>query len=138
MKTEIKERILLKLLTVFVLLCIVGLTALTVCVAETQEGTATIGESGDVLFYILVALLVVAVIAICIVFRRSKRFVVKERERAAELNKETPPSKEIRVYDEEYVNAKSAADKAKRHVEELAKEESAHAVAQGATPEPKD
>ena len=112
MKDNVRERILVKLLAAFVLLCIVGLTLLTVCVAEVEEGTTTIGDSGDILFYIIVAALVVAVIAICVIFRRSKKFVIKERERAAELNKEIPPAKEIRVYDEEYVNAKDAQTRA--------------------------
>ena len=86
MKDNVRERILVKLLAAFVLLCIVGLTLLTVCVAEVEEGTTTIGDSGDILFYLIVAALVVAVIAICIIFRRSKKFVIKERERAAELS----------------------------------------------------
>lgn len=118
MKDNVRERILVKLLAAFVLLCIVGLTLLTVCVAEVEEGTTTIGDSGDILFYIIVAALVVAVIAICIVFRRSKKFVIKERERAAELNKEIPPAKEIRVYDEEYVNIKDARKKAEEGAED--------------------
>lgn len=112
MKDNVRERILVKLLAAFVLLCIVGLTLLTVCVAEVEEGTTTIGDSGDILFYIIVAALVVAVIAICVIFRRSKKFVIKERERAAELSKEIPPAKEIRVYDEEYVNANDARERA--------------------------
>lgn len=112
MKDNVRERILVKLLAAFVLLCIVGLTLLTVCVAEVEEGTTRIGDSGDILFYLIVAALVVAVIAICVIFRRSKKFVVKERERAAELSKEIPPAKEIRVYDEEYVNAKDARKRA--------------------------
>lgn len=112
MKDNVRERILVKLLAAFVLLCIVGLTLLTVCVAEVEEGTTRIGDSGDILFYIIVAALVVAVIAICVIFRRSKKFVVKERERAAELSKEIPPAKEIRVYDEEYVNANDARERA--------------------------
>lgn len=112
MKDNVRERILVKLLAAFVLLCIVGLTLLTVCVAEVEEGTTRIGDSGDILFYLIVAALVVAVIAICIIFRRSKKFVVKERERAAELSKEIPPAKEIRVYDEEYVNANDARERA--------------------------
>ena len=117
MKDNVRERILVKLLAAFVLLCIVGLTLLTVCVAEVEEGT-TIGDSGDILFYIIVAALVVAVIAICVIFRRSKKFVIKERERAAELNKEIPPAKEIRVYDEEYVNIKDARKKAEEGAED--------------------
>lgn len=112
MKDNVKERILVKLLAAFVLICIVALTLLTVCVAEVEEGTTRIGDSGDILFYIIVAALVVAVIAICIIFRRSKKFVVKERERAAELSKEIPPAKEIRVYDEEYVNANDSRKRA--------------------------
>ena len=112
MKDNVRERILVKLLAAFVLLCIVGLTLLTVCVAEVEEGTTRIGDSGDILFYLIVAALVVAVIAICVIFRRSKKFVVKERERAAELSKEIPPAKEIRVYDEEYVNANDARERA--------------------------
>ena len=112
MKDNVRERILIKLLAAFVLLCIVGLTLLTVCVAEVEEGTTRIGDSGDILFYLIVAALVVAVIAICVIFRRSKKFVVKERERAAELSKEIPPAKEIRVYDEEYVNANDARERA--------------------------
>lgn len=112
MKDNVRERILVKLLAAFVLLCIVGLTLLTVCVAEVEEGTTRIGDSGDILFYLIVAALVVAVIAICVIFRRSKKFVIKERERAAELNKEIPPAKEIRVYDEEYVNANDARERA--------------------------
>lgn len=112
MKDNVRERILVKLLAAFVLLCIVALTLLTVCVAEVEEGTTRIGDSGDILFYLIVAALVVAVIAICVIFRRSKKFVVKERERAAELSKEIPPAKEIRVYDEEYVNANDARERA--------------------------
>lgn len=112
MKDNVRERILVKLLAAFVLLCIVGLTLLTVCVAEVEEGTTRIGDSGDILFYLIVAALVVAVIAICVIFRRSKKFVVKERERAAELSKEILPAKEIRVYDEEYVNANDARERA--------------------------
>lgn len=104
---EIRQKILLKLLTAVVLVCTVALAAAGMCTAETEEG-ATIGDGGDILFYIIVAALVIAVIAICVIFRRSKKFVVKERERMAEINKEVPPAKEIRVYDEEYVNQLAA------------------------------
>ena len=69
-------------------------------------------------FEIFLAAAIVAVIAICIIFRRSKQFVIKERERAAELSKEIPPAKEIRVYDEEYVNIKDARKKAEEGAED--------------------
>lgn len=124
MKSDLKEKILTKLLTAFVLACLLALAWLgSVCIAETGDGTTRIGESGDILFYIIIAVLVVVLVAICVIFSKSKKFVIRERERINEINKEVPPAKEIRVYDEEYVKARDALKKAQSDQSEVPKED---------------
>lgn len=103
------KRLFAKMLTVLTLAVALAASCCGICVAESVSGT-TIGESGDVLFYILVGALVIAVIAICIIFSRSEKFVIKERERVTELNKEIPPAKEIRVTDAEDAAGRADAD----------------------------
>ena len=96
----VKERTMKKKLVFIAILSIVicVLTGST-CFAATETNVKPVDNMGDIFFYILAAALVVAVIAICIIFRYSKKFVVKERERLIEQIKEYIPAKEIRVTD---------------------------------------
>lgn len=72
----------------------------TTCFAATETNIKPVDNMGDIFFYILAAVLVIAVIAICVIFRYSKKFVIRERERLIEQKKEYVPAKEIRISDD--------------------------------------
>lgn len=88
-----------KLILILVLSVVVCLLAGTTCFAASETNVKPVENMGDIFFYILAAILVVAVIAICVIFRYSKKFVIKERERLIEQKKEYIPAKEIRIGD---------------------------------------
>ena len=96
----VKERTMKKkLVFIAILSIIVCALAGSTCFAATETNVKPGDNMGDIFFYILAAALVVAVIAICIIFRYSKKFVVKERERLIGQKKEYIPAKEIRITD---------------------------------------
>lgn len=88
-----------KLFLIATLSVVICLLAGTTCFAAEQTNVKPVENMGDIFFYILAAVLVVAVIAICIIFRYSKKFVIRERERLIEQKKEYVPAKEIRICD---------------------------------------
>lgn len=97
---NVKERAMKKkIVLTAILVVIVCVLAGSTCFAATETNVKPVDNMGDIFFYILAAILVVAVIAICVIFRYSKKFVVKERERLIEQKKEYVPAKEIRVTD---------------------------------------
>lgn len=55
---------------------------------------------GNILFYILLAVLVAVVIVICVLFTKSNRFKVKMRESIIEKNPEYEPPRIVKIYDE--------------------------------------
>lgn len=64
---------------------------------------------GNILFYILLAVLVAVVIIICVLFTKSSRFKVKMRESIIEKNPEYEPPRIVKIYDET-IKDKSAID----------------------------
>lgn len=100
-----------KLFLILVLSIAVCVLAGTTCFAADETNVKPVDNMGDIFFYILAAVLVVAVIAICIIFRYSKKFVIKERERLIEQKKEYIPAKEIRVCDKAIRNEEKPAKK---------------------------
>ena len=64
---------------------------------------------GNILFYILLAVLVAVVIVICVLFTKSNRFKVKMRESIIEKNPEYEPPRIVKIYDEA-IKDKSAID----------------------------
>ncbi len=90
-----KRLVLIAILSVALCLVMAG----TTCFAAEETNVKPVATMGDIFFYILAAALVIALIAICIIFRYSKKFVIKERERLIEQKKEYVPAKEIRVCD---------------------------------------
>lgn len=89
-----------KVFVIAILTLVVCMLAGATCFAAEQTNVKPVENMGDVFFYILAAVLVVAVIAICIIFRYSKNFVIKERERLIEQKKEYVPAREIRIRDD--------------------------------------
>lgn len=98
-----------KLILIAVLTVIACVLAGTTCYAAEGSDIKPVDNMGDIFFYILAAVLVVAVIAICVIFRYSKKFVIKERERLIEQKKEYVPAKEIRVCDKTSVPAEDTS-----------------------------
>lgn len=98
-----------KLVLIAALAVVICLLAGATCFAAEQTNVKPVDNMGDIFFYILAAVLVVAVIAICIIFRYSKKFVVKERERLIEQKKEYVPAKEIRVSDKDAAKSSEKA-----------------------------
>ncbi len=88
-----------KVFVIAVLSLVACMLASVTCFAAEETNIKPVDNMGDIFFYILAAILVVALIAICIVFRYSKKFVIKERERLIEQKKEYVPAKEIRIRD---------------------------------------
>ena len=64
---------------------------------------------GNILFYILLAVLVAVVIIICVLFTKSNRFKFKMRESIIEKNPEYEPPRIVKIYDEP-IKDKSAID----------------------------
>lgn len=96
----VKEKAMKKKIVLIAILSVIACAlAGSTCFAATETNVKPVDNMGDIFFYILAAVLVVAVIAICVIFRYSKKFVVKERERLIEQKKEYVPAKEIRVTD---------------------------------------
>lgn len=88
-----------KLFVTLILTLVVLILSCSTCFAAEETNVKPVDNMGDILFYILAAVLVVAVIAICIIFRYSKKFVIKERARLIEQKKEYVPAKEVRICD---------------------------------------
>ncbi|MGN0789109.1 MAG: hypothetical protein ACI4MY_04160 [Christensenellales bacterium] len=64
---------------------------------------------GNIMFYILLAVLVAVVVIICVLFTKSNRFKVKMRESIIEKNPEYEPPRIVKIYDEP-VKDKSVED----------------------------
>lgn len=90
-----------RIFVISILSLVICVLAGSTCFAAEQTNVKPVDNMGDIFFYILAAALVVAVIAICIIFRYSKKFVIRERERLIEQKKEYVPAKEIRIRDGE-------------------------------------
>lgn len=100
-----------KIILTTVLSATVCLLAGSTCFAAESSDLKPVENMGDILFYILAAALVVAVIAICVIFSYSKKFVIRERERLIEQKKEYVPAKEIRISDKPDKRSEKAAIK---------------------------
>lgn len=100
-----------RVLIIAVLSLAICMLAGTTCFAAEETNIKPVENMGDIFFYILAAALVVAVIAICIIFKYSKKFVIRERERLIEQKKEYVPAKEVRVRDNSGAEEKTANDK---------------------------
>ncbi|MGN0805266.1 MAG: hypothetical protein ACI4MS_07780 [Candidatus Coproplasma sp.] len=64
------------------------------------EPLKAVKSIGNIMFYLFLALLVVAVIVICVIFTKSNRFKVKMRESIIEKNPEYEPPRIVKIYDE--------------------------------------
>lgn len=108
----VKEKVMKKkIILTTVLSVIVCILAGTTCFAAESSDLKPVDNMGDILFYILAAALVVAVIAICVIFSYSKKFVIRERERLIEQKKDYVPAKEIRISDKMESVEESAKEK---------------------------
>lgn len=100
-----------KLFITLILIVFAVALSCSTCFAAEETNVKPVDNMGDILFYILAAVLVVAVIAICIIFRYSKKFVIKERARLIEQKKEYIPAKEVRVCDKNPENSDKTKEK---------------------------
>ena len=103
-----------KLVIIAVLTLITVFLASATCFAAEGTNVKPVKDMGDIFFYILAAALVIAVMAIVIIFRYSKKFVIKERERLIEQKKEYVPAKEIRITDKNVEQKETAGEKTDR------------------------
>lgn len=61
--------------------------------ASTEESVQVIKDAGNIMFFVLLVALVIAVFVICWIFMRNKKFKIKERERLLENGDDyTPPT----------------------------------------------
>ncbi len=100
-----------KLVLITVLIVLAAVLASATCFAAEEANIKPVKDMGDIFFYILAAVLVIAVIAIFAVFRYSKKFVIRERERLIEQKKEYVPAKEIRILDKNEAEKTAATKK---------------------------